>query len=49
MAWADYYAQLYNSRTQAYHANGVAIDEVMWKAIGEPILIIFRITRRYHK
>ena len=31
MAWADYYAQLYNSRTQAYHANGVAIDEVMWE------------------
>ncbi|MHA1732276.1 MAG: hypothetical protein ACTSU5_10045 [Promethearchaeota archaeon] len=29
--WADYYAWLWDHRVKAYHADGVAIDEVMWR------------------
>nr|MDO8109341.1 hypothetical protein [Candidatus Sigynarchaeota archaeon] len=29
--WADYYAWIWNTRVQAYHATGVAIDEIMWR------------------
>lgn len=31
MEWADYYAMIYDNRVEAYHADGVAIDEVMWE------------------
>ena len=29
--WADYYTWVWNNRVAAYHANGVAIDEIMWR------------------
>jgi hypothetical protein len=31
LEWADYFAWIYTKRAQEYHANGVAIDEVMWR------------------
>ncbi|NMC04168.1 MAG: hypothetical protein GYA24_03095 [Candidatus Lokiarchaeota archaeon] len=31
MAWADYFAWIYENRSKQFHANGVAIDEVMWE------------------
>jgi hypothetical protein len=31
MDWADYFAWIYQNRCIEYHADGVAIDEVMWK------------------
>ncbi|MBN2154080.1 MAG: hypothetical protein JW839_21670 [Candidatus Lokiarchaeota archaeon] len=30
-AWADYFAWIYENRSKQFHANGVAIDEVMWQ------------------
>jgi hypothetical protein len=30
-AWADYFAWIYENRSKQFHANGVAIDEVMWE------------------
>jgi hypothetical protein len=29
--WADYFAWIYENRSKQFHANGVAIDEVMWE------------------
>ncbi|MBN2151767.1 MAG: hypothetical protein JW839_09995, partial [Candidatus Lokiarchaeota archaeon] len=29
--WADYYTWVWNNRVAAYHADGVAIDEIMWR------------------
>ncbi|MHA1699245.1 MAG: hypothetical protein ACTSWN_10435 [Promethearchaeota archaeon] len=29
--WADYFAYIYDKRCEQYHADGVAIDEVMWR------------------
>ena len=31
LEWADYFAWIYTNRAQEYHADGVAIDEVMWR------------------
>ncbi|MEX2717661.1 MAG: hypothetical protein Q6370_015285 [Candidatus Sigynarchaeota archaeon] len=31
VAWADYFAWIYENRSKQFHANGVAIDEVMWQ------------------
>nr|MDO8088838.1 hypothetical protein [Candidatus Sigynarchaeum springense] len=31
MTWADYFAWIYENRSKQFHANGVAIDEVMWQ------------------
>lgn len=31
MAWADYFAWIYENRSIEFHADGVAIDEVMWR------------------
>lgn len=30
-AWADYFAWIYQNRAETYHADGVAVDEVMWR------------------
>jgi hypothetical protein len=29
--WVDYFAWIYTQKVQEFHANGVAIDEVMWR------------------
>jgi hypothetical protein len=29
--WADYFAWIYSNRSAEFHADGVAIDEVMWR------------------
>nr|MDO8109463.1 hypothetical protein [Candidatus Sigynarchaeota archaeon] len=31
MEWADYFAWIYTNRAKQYHADGLAIDEVMWR------------------
>ncbi|HMF33013.1 MAG TPA: hypothetical protein VKK79_16435 [Candidatus Lokiarchaeia archaeon] len=31
MGWADFFAFIYSQRVNAFHADGVAIDEVMWR------------------
>jgi hypothetical protein len=31
MAWADYFGWIYGDRATAYHADGIACDEVMWR------------------
>ncbi|MHA1679810.1 MAG: hypothetical protein ACTSUE_02305, partial [Promethearchaeota archaeon] len=32
MEWADYFAWIYENRVNQFHADGVAIDEIMWRS-----------------
>nr|MDO8109648.1 hypothetical protein [Candidatus Sigynarchaeota archaeon] len=34
MEWADYFAWIYTNRAAEYHADGVAIDEILWSGYG---------------